>query len=113
MSGGGASLRHRHFATCPGARLFNRPARTVIIGLFLLEEMQHMLRAIRCPQRNQAMVGVLQEAAAPYGNQPGISNLAKNHLPPSPCAIAQREDTSLYIMAGCFRGVKRRNGPVD
>jgi hypothetical protein len=39
--------------------LLNRPARTVIIRLRLLEEMQDVLRAIRRPHRKQAMIGVL------------------------------------------------------
>ena len=59
VSGGGTGLSHRNFSSHPGVRLFNRPARTVITGLHLLEEMQYVLRAISRPQCKKAMVGVL------------------------------------------------------
>jgi hypothetical protein len=43
--------------------------------LYFLEQMQHMLRAIRCPYRKQMVVGVLESAAAPHSNEPGVSLL--------------------------------------
>jgi hypothetical protein len=59
VSGGGTGLRHRNFTSHPSVRLLNRPARTVVIGLHVLEEMQYVLRAIRRPHGKQAMIGVL------------------------------------------------------
>jgi hypothetical protein len=40
-------------------RLLNRPARAVITGLRLLEEMQYMLRACSRPHGKKAMIVVL------------------------------------------------------
>jgi hypothetical protein len=59
MSGGGTGLSHRNFTSHPGVRLLNRPARTVVTGLRLLEEMQDMLRAISRPHCKKAMIAVL------------------------------------------------------
>jgi hypothetical protein len=59
MSASGTGLHHRNLAAYPGVRLLNRPARTVIIGLLLLEEMQDVFRAISRPHGKQAMIGVL------------------------------------------------------
>jgi hypothetical protein len=58
VSGGGAGLSHRNFTAHPSVRLLNRPARTVIAGLHLLEEMQDVLRAIRRPHCKQVMMRV-------------------------------------------------------
>jgi hypothetical protein len=43
----------------PGMRLLDRPARTVVTGLRLLEEVQYVLRAIGRPHRKKAVIGVL------------------------------------------------------
>jgi hypothetical protein len=84
VSGGGTGLCHRNFPSHPGLRLFNCPARTVVTGLRLFEEMQYVLRAISRPHGKQAMIGVLEGAAATQGNQPGVSDLAENHLTTCP-----------------------------
>jgi hypothetical protein len=52
-------LHHRHFTAYPGVHLLYRPAWTIIFGLLLLEEVQHMLRAISRPYRKQVMISVL------------------------------------------------------
>jgi hypothetical protein len=59
VSGGGTGLSHRNFTSHPGVRLLNRPARTVVTGLHLLEEMQYVLRAISRPNCKKAMIGIL------------------------------------------------------
>ena len=87
VSGGGTGLSHRNFSSHPRVRLLNRPARTVVTGLYLLEEMQHVLRAIRRPHGKKMMIGVQQGTAATLGNKPGISDLAENHLSTSLCAV--------------------------
>ncbi len=58
VSGGGTGLSHRNFTSCPSVRLLNRPARTVVTGLRLLEQMQYVLGAIRRPDCKKAMIGV-------------------------------------------------------
>ncbi len=58
VSASGTGLHHRHFTAHPGVSLLNRAARTVVARLCLLEVGQDMLRAIRCPYRQQAMIGV-------------------------------------------------------
>ncbi len=64
-------LSHREITSSPGACRLDRPARTVIIGLRLLEPRQDVLRAVRRPHGQQAMIGVLQGSAAPQCDQPG------------------------------------------
>ena len=59
VSGGGTGLSHRNFTSHPGVRLLNRPTRTVVTGLHLLEEMQYVLRAISRPNCKKAMIGIL------------------------------------------------------
>jgi hypothetical protein len=59
VSTSGAGLRHRNFTARPGTRLLNRSAWAVIIGLYMLEKMQNMLGAIRCPYGEKAMIGIL------------------------------------------------------
>ena len=59
VSGGGTGLSHRNFTAHPSVRLFNRPARTVVMGLRLLEEMQYVLRAVCRPHCKKVMIGVL------------------------------------------------------
>jgi hypothetical protein len=59
VSGGGTGLSHRNFTSHPGVRLLNRPTRTVVTGLYLLEDMQDVLRAISRPHGKKAMIGVL------------------------------------------------------
>ncbi len=59
VSGGGTRLGHRNVTAHPSVRLLNRPARTVVTGSHVLEEMQDVLRAIRRPNGQQAMIGVL------------------------------------------------------
>jgi hypothetical protein len=79
VPGGGTGFSHRDFTSHPGVRLLNRPARTVVSGLHLLEEMQYVLRAISRPDCQKAMIGILKGAAATYSNKPGVSDLAENH----------------------------------
>jgi hypothetical protein len=73
--GGRAGLSHCNLAACPSARLFDGAARTVVSGLGLFEEVQHVLCAIGCPYRKQVMVGILEAAAAPQCDEPGVSLL--------------------------------------
>jgi hypothetical protein len=50
-NGGGARRAAPYFTTRPGPRCCNRLARPVVLRAILLEEWEHMLRAIRSPER--------------------------------------------------------------
>ena len=71
--GGHAGLSHRNFTPRPSARKFDRSARTVVLGLHLFEKVQHVLRTIGRPHCKQAMIGVLQGAAATHGDKPSTA----------------------------------------
>lgn len=66
------------------ARLGDRPPRSVVMGLRLLEEVQYVFRAIGRPHREKAMIDILQRPAAPHGDKPGISLLREDDLPIHP-----------------------------
>jgi hypothetical protein len=57
--GGSVGLFHRNFTTHPGMGLFNRSAWTIIIGLYLFEEVQYVLRTISRPNCEKVMIRVL------------------------------------------------------
>jgi hypothetical protein len=67
-----AGLRHSNFTSGPSARQFDSSTRPVIIGLQLLEQMQHMLGAIGCPHRKPVMIGVLEITTATHSDEPGV-----------------------------------------
>ena len=75
MAGRCAGLRHRDFAARPGLRQFDGSTRPIVIGLDFLEQVQHMLCASGCPFRKQVMIRVLEGAAAPQSDEPGVSLL--------------------------------------
>ena len=68
MAGRVARFGHLDLAPRPGARQLDGLARTVVVGLFLLEEMEDVLRTIGRPQRQQVVVGVQEGAAAAHGD---------------------------------------------
>ncbi len=59
VSGGGTGLSHGNLTSYPSVRLLKRPARMVVTGLRLLEEMQYVPRAISRPHCKKAMIVVL------------------------------------------------------
>jgi hypothetical protein len=71
--GRGARLSHRDPTTRPHTCLLDRPTRTLVPGMRLLEEVQYVLRASRSPHRKKAMIGVLKGATATHGDKPGVS----------------------------------------
>ena len=81
MAAGRACLGHRHLASCPGTRQLDRPSRTVILGPRLLEVVQHVLRAVGRPQREQVMIVVREAAAATHGDEPRVPDLGQDHRP--------------------------------
>jgi hypothetical protein len=72
VTGSSSGLRHRDFATRPGTRQFDGSTRPVVMGLYFLEEMQHMLCTISRPYRKQVMIGVLESTAATHSDEPGV-----------------------------------------
>lgn len=68
-------LFHRSLPVRPCTRQFDRSTRPVVVKLGLLEKVQHMLCTISGPDGKQVMVGVLESAAAAYGDEPWVSFL--------------------------------------
>ena len=77
-----ASLSPRDPTPCPGSRLFDRPARTVVSRSHLLEEGKYMLCAISSPYCKKMMIGVRQGATPTHSNKPGVSLLGEDHILP-------------------------------
>ena len=71
--GRGARLSHRDPTTRPRACLLDRPTRTLVPGVRLLEEVQHVPRAGRSPHRKKAMIDVLEGATATHSDKPWVS----------------------------------------
>jgi hypothetical protein len=68
-------LRHRDFTSRPGTSQFDGSTRPIVIRLHFLEQLQHVLCTIGRPYRKQAMIGVLEGAAATHRNEPWVSLL--------------------------------------
>ena len=79
MAGRRPSLGHGDFTTRPGARMVDRPTWTVVLRPSLLEVVQHVLRAVSRPDGEQAVVGVLEAAAATHGDESRVPYLRKDH----------------------------------
>jgi hypothetical protein len=79
MAGRRASLGHRDLATRPCATEIDGVSRTVVIGLGLLEVVEHVLRAVGRPDREEVMILVLEAPAATDGDEPGIPDLREDH----------------------------------
>jgi hypothetical protein len=72
--GGGLSRADRDFSARPSPRLRNRNSRSVILRLPTLEQRQHMLRTVRCPEREQTMARQFQRSTAMRGNETSVSH---------------------------------------
>ena len=77
MAGRRASLGHRGLTTRPCATEIDRVSRTVVIGLGLLEVVEHVLRAVGRPDREEVMIVVLEAPAATGGDEPGIRTFGR------------------------------------
>lgn len=73
VAGGRAGLGHRRFAARPGASQVDGSPRPVVVGASGLEEGQYVLGAIGRPEGQPVVVGVLEAAAAPQRDKPGVS----------------------------------------
>jgi hypothetical protein len=79
MAGCCAGLCPRDLTARPGAPEFDRPTWTVILGPHPLEQVQHVLRAVSRPDREQVMIVVLEGPAATHGDEPRIPDLGEDH----------------------------------
>ena len=79
VTAGGAGLHHRDLATNPGADVVDRLPWSRITRMSGLEQLQHMLRAGRRPERQQPVVGVRQGAATTDRDEPGIPHVREDH----------------------------------
>ena len=74
-----AGIPPRDLASRPGAPELDRPAWTVVIRPYLLEEGQHMLRAVGRPDREEPVNIVGEGSATTHGDEPPIPDLGKDH----------------------------------
>jgi hypothetical protein len=72
-------LSHRDLTPRPGTPHVDRPARTIVPRVCLLEVVQHMLRAVGRPDCEEAVVVILEAAAATHGDEPRIPDLGEDH----------------------------------
>lgn len=54
--------------------------RTLILGPFIFEEVQHMLSAFRRPKGQKAMVRICKSPTATNGDKARVARLRKNHF---------------------------------
>ena len=79
MAGRRAGLSPPDLTPRPGTREVDRPTRTLVPRPCLLEVMQHVLRAVSRPDRQKAVIIVLEAAAATYGDEPRVPDLGEDH----------------------------------
>ena len=79
MAGRSAGLSPPDLTPRPRAPQLDGPAWTVVPRPCLLEEVEHMLRAVGGPRREEVMIRFLEAAAATHGDEPGIADLGQNH----------------------------------
>src|SRR5207302_3399427 len=79
MAGGSAGLAPRDLTPRPGTPEVERPTWTVVLRPCLLEVAQYVLRAFGRPDRQQAVIVVLEAAAATHGDEPRIPVLGQDH----------------------------------
>ena len=81
MAGRRAGIGPRDLAARPGASQLDRASRTVVVRPRLLEVVEHVLRAVGRPDREKAVIVVLEAAAATHGDEPRIPDLREDHGP--------------------------------
>jgi hypothetical protein len=79
MAGRRAGLSPRDLTPSPGTPEVDRLTWTVVLRPCLLEVVQHMLRAVSRPDRQKAVVAVLEAAAATHRDEPRIPDLGEDH----------------------------------
>jgi hypothetical protein len=79
MTRGGPRVRHPDLAARPGPSHLDRLTGPVVVWSHGGEEREDVVRAVRRPDRESVMVVVLERAAAPDRDEPGIANLRQDH----------------------------------
>jgi hypothetical protein len=79
MAGRRAGLCPRDLASGPGTPAVDRPTWTVVLRPCRLEEVEHVLRAVGRPDREKAMIVVMESPAATHGDEPRIPDLGEDH----------------------------------
>ena len=74
-----ASLPPRDLTPRLGTPEVERPTWTVVSRPCLLEVVQHVFCAVSRPDREKAMIVVLEGPAATHGDEPRIPDLGKDH----------------------------------
>jgi hypothetical protein len=80
MAGRRAGLAPGDLTPRPGPPEVDRPTWAVVLRPCLFEVVQHMLRAVSRPPREQTMIVVLEGPAATHGDEPRIPDLGEDHL---------------------------------
>lgn len=83
MAGRRAGHSPRDVTPRPRTPEVHRPPWTVVLRPCPLEVVQHLLRAISRPHREQVMIVVLETAAASHGDEPSIPTFIWSVGPPS------------------------------
>ena len=79
VAGRRAGLCPRDLAPRPGTPEVDRPSWTVVLRPCPLEVVQHVLRAVGRPHREQVMIVVLEGPAATHGDEPRVPDLGGDH----------------------------------
>ena len=102
MAGRRAGLRPLDLTPRPRTPELERPTWTVVLRPCLLKVVQHVLRAVSRPDRQKAVIIVLEAAAATHGDEPRIPDLGEDHqlpisllCPPRVAGSASDEPASL------------------
>src|SRR4029078_2346409 len=99
MAGCGAGLPPRDHTPRPGTPEVDRAAWAVVLRSGPLGMVQHVLRAVRRPDREQTMIVVLEGPAATDRDEPRIPDLGEDHqvaplAPLSAKVVGQSSDRS-------------------
>jgi len=73
------SVHHLHIPTGPGACCLDRLAWASIQWLVVLEEVQHVFRALRGPQRQEVMISISERSATANRDQARVTDLREDH----------------------------------
>jgi hypothetical protein len=82
MAGRRAGLSPLDLTPRPGTPEVDRSTRTVVLRPCLLEVVQHVLRAVSRPDRQKAVIIVLEAAAATHSDEARIPDLGEDHRLP-------------------------------
>ena len=90
MAGGRAGLCPPDLTARPDTSEVDRPAWPVVVRPCRLEMVQHVLRAVRGPDREKTMIVVLERPAATHRDEPRIPDLGEDHQSAIPFLCPRR-----------------------